>query len=84
MRKVFNFVDIIIIVFLTTIVAAALGGFLIYTNKPAGDDIDDNLKYFYEAYDKLKDNYYEKVSGEDLINAAIEGMYSATSDPYTY
>ena len=83
MRKVFNFVDIIIIVFLTTIVAAALGGFLIYTNKTASDDIDDNLKYFYEAYDKLKDNYYEKVSGEDLINAAIEGMYSATSDPYT-
>ena len=83
MRKVFNFVDIIIIVFLTTIMAAALGGFLIYTNKTASDDIDDNLKYFYEAYDKLKDNYYEKVSGEDLINAAIEGMYSATSDPYT-
>ena len=58
MRKVFNFVDIIIIVFLTTIVAAALGGFLIYTNKSNNDDVDENLSYFYDAYNKLKDKLW--------------------------
>lgn len=83
MRKVFNFVDIIIIVFITTIIAAALGGFLMYNNKTSNEEIDKNLNNFYEAYEKIKDNYYENMSEEDLINAAIDGMYKAAKDPYT-
>ena len=83
MRKVFSFVDIIIIVVITAVLASFLGGFLIYSSKPDTNEIDDNLKTFYEAYGKLKDNYYEDLSPEELINAAIEGMYNKTSDPYT-
>lgn len=83
MRKVFNFVDIIIIVVITAVLASFLGGFLIYNNKSDSQENDENLKMFYEAYDKLKDNYYEELSPDELINAAIEGMYKKTSDPYT-
>ena len=83
MRKVFNFVDIIVIVVITAVLASFLGGFLMYNNKSDSQENDENLKMFYEAYDKLKENYYEELSPDELINAAIEGMYKKTSDPYT-
>jgi len=37
----------------------------------------------YDAFDKIKDNYYEDVDESSLINGAINGMIDALGDPYS-
>jgi len=37
----------------------------------------------YDAFDKIKDNYYEDVDESVLINGAINGMIDALGDPYS-
>ena len=37
----------------------------------------------YTAYDTLKNNYYEKVDQDKLINGAINGMVESLDDPYS-
>ena len=66
MKKVFNVVDVFIIVIITSLVMSMLGAVLVYKNV---DDInlsfvrtDENLKKFIAAYANLKDNYYEDIS----------------------
>ena len=87
MKKVFNVVDVFIIVIITSLVMSMLGAVLVYKNV---DDInlsfvrtDENLKKFIAAYANLKDNYYEDISDKDLIDGALNGMYEKVNDPYT-
>ena len=87
MKKVFNVVDVFIIVIITSLVMSMLGAVLVYKNV---DDInlsfvrtDENLKTIIAAYDNLKDNYYEDISDKDLIDGALNGMYEKVNDPYT-
>lgn len=37
----------------------------------------------YNAYDTLKDNYFEEIDNEKLINGAINGMIESLDDPYS-
>lgn len=37
----------------------------------------------YAAFDTLKNNYYEKVDQEKMINGAINGMVESLDDPYS-
>lgn len=45
------------------------------------DNIDWNL--FWQAYYTLKDNYHGTIDSRELLYGAINGMASATKDPYT-
>ena len=45
--------------------------------------LDKNLSKFYDAYITLKENYYEDITDEKLIDSAIKGMLSSTGDTYT-
>lgn len=45
--------------------------------------LDKNLSKFYDAFITLKENYYEEITDEKLIDSAIKGMLSSTGDTYT-
>lgn len=45
--------------------------------------LDKNLNKFYDAFIMLKENYYQDISEESLIESAIKGMLSSTGDTYT-
>lgn len=86
-KRVFNFIDIIVIVTLTSLIMCFLGGVLVFKHLGGVDfsvlGNDKNIKEFVTAYNDLKDKYYEDVDSKTLIDNAIKGMYSAVKDPYT-
>ncbi|SIT80635.1 lmo1851 family serine protease [Edaphobacillus lindanitolerans] len=41
------------------------------------------FKKLFDAYDAVKKEYYEKVTDEELVNGAINGMIESLGDPYS-
>jgi len=52
-------------------------------NKNNGKPSDVDFSTFWEAWNKLNENYVGKINPQDLIYGAISGMLAATKDPYT-
>lgn len=86
-QKVFSFLEVSIIVFVSSVIMCFLGAALIYKHLGGVNfsllDEDENLKEFIGAYNNLVDNYYAQLDKKELINGAIAGMYEITGDPYT-
>ncbi|MCM3122049.1 S41 family peptidase [Mesobacillus sp. AQ2] len=82
--KKFHFAMLLFfLVFLTagiTTFALAFG-----EDKPAVQVIRDREEFakLYDAYDTLKNEYYQDLDQEKLINGAIDGMLSSLDDPYS-
>lgn len=82
--KKFHFAMLLFfLVFLTagiTTFALAFG-----EDKPAVKVIREREEFakLYDAYDTIKNDYYEDVDQEKLINGAIDGMLEALDDPYS-
>lgn len=43
----------------------------------------DEFNKLYTAYDTLMDDYFKDLTSEDLVNGAIDGMFTALDDPYS-
>ena len=43
----------------------------------------EEFNKLYEAYDKLKNNYFQDIDETAVINGAINGMIDALGDPYS-
>lgn len=86
-KKVFSFLEVSIIVVISSFIMCFLGAALIYKHLGGVNfgliDEDEGLKRFIGAYDNLLDNYYDELDKSDLIEGAISGMYQVTGDPYT-
>lgn len=54
---------------------------LVNRNLGAPDDIDFSL--FWQAYDKLKQNYLGQIDAQKLLYGAITGAFNSVGDPYT-
>ena len=52
-------------------------------NKNSGKPADVDFSTFWEAWNKLNENYVGTVDAKALIQGAISGMLAATKDPYT-
>ncbi|MBT2677860.1 S41 family peptidase [Bacillus sp. ISL-35] len=54
-------------------------------DKPAVQVIREREEFakLYDAYDTLKNEYYQDIDQEKLINGAIDGMLSSLDDPYS-
>lgn len=90
--RVFFYVSISVLV-----LASGLVGYLIgnknlvlsgnYTPKIVKTDVgkpnDVNFSLFWEAYQKLINNYVGEIDPRDLLYRAIAGSFTATGDPYT-
>jgi len=86
-NKLFSFLDVTLIIVITSVIMYFLGGLLIYRHLGGinysllGED--ENLQEFISAYNNLIDNYYDSIDKESIIEGAIDGMYSKIDDPYT-
>ncbi|MFT9600078.1 S41 family peptidase [Mesobacillus sp.] len=82
--KKFHFAMLLFfLVFLTagiTTFALAFG-----EDKPAVQVIREREEFakLYDAYDTLKNDYFQEVDQEKLINGAIDGMLESLDDPYS-
>lgn len=52
-------------------------------NKNSSKPADVDFSTFWEAWNKLNENYVGTVDAKALIQGAISGMLAATKDPYT-
>lgn len=53
---------------------------------PAGqwsDDANENLETFHQAFEQVETQVSSKVSSDDLMTDALNGMFEVTGDPYT-
>ena len=82
----FKLWEVIVIVSLATLFMSVITGFIVYKKFNSGTVSTTNNKYvnnFIKAYNDVVDNYYEDVSEDKIIDAAITGMMSYLDDDYT-
>jgi carboxyl-terminal processing protease len=90
----FNLLEVVIIVLITGIVVSIASGLIIYSNydrlfkdKPSysgGETLDKEQKdVFEENYNKILNEYVNEVDKDELLNAAIQGMYNYLGDNYS-
>ena len=78
----FNTAEVVLIVFISILFGVIVGCLLVFTK---GNDTDDSyLKEIVSTYEAIKDNYYEEVDEEELVNAAVNGMASVLQDSNSY
>ncbi|MCT4478195.1 S41 family peptidase [Peribacillus frigoritolerans] len=82
--KKFTFImGIFLVIFLTagiTTIALTFGDEKVESLAP---DKHAEFEKLYTTYDKIKDNYYEEVDEEKLVDGAINGMIKSLDDPYS-
>ncbi|MBT2630800.1 S41 family peptidase [Bacillus sp. ISL-101] len=82
--KKFTFImGIFLVIFLTagiTTIALTFGDEKVESLAP---DKHAEFEKLYSTYDKIKDNYYEEVDEEKLVDGAIKGMIKSLDDPYS-
>ena len=85
--KIFTFLDVAIIIVVTSFIMYFLGSVLLYRHLGGVNysiiDTDGKLQEFISAYNELSSKYYDDLDKNDLINGAIKGMYGVVDDPYT-
>lgn len=90
----FNLLEVVIIVLITGVVVSIASGVIIYSNydklfKDKGsykdeEVLDDTQKsLFEENYNKILNEYVNEVDKDELLNAAIDGMYNYLGDSYS-
>jgi carboxyl-terminal processing protease len=74
---------IFLVIFLTagiTTIALTFGDEKVESLAP---DKHAEFEKLYSTYDKIKDDYYEEVDEEKLVDGAINGMIKSLDDPYS-
>ncbi|MFF2286735.1 lmo1851 family serine protease [Peribacillus butanolivorans] len=82
--KKFTFImGIFLLIFLTagiTTIALTFGDEKVESLAP---DKHSEFEKLYSTYDTIKDNYYEEIDQDKLVDGAINGMIKALDDPYS-
>ncbi|MCK2004350.1 S41 family peptidase [[Brevibacterium] frigoritolerans] len=82
--KKFTFImGIFLVIFLTagiTTIALTFGDEKVESLAP---DKHSEFEKLYSTYDTIKDNYYEEIDEEKLVDGAINGMIKSLDDPYS-
>lgn len=82
----FNLIEVIVIIIMTSLIVGVSTGAIVYKNYDKVDNTlssNNTLKEIEKAYENIINSYVEDVDTSELVNAAIEGMYSYLDDPYT-
>ncbi|WP_436975856.1 S41 family peptidase [Peribacillus simplex] len=82
--KKFTFImGIFLVIFLTagiTTIALTFGDEKVESLAP---DKHAEFEKLYSTYDTIKDNYYEEIDQDKLVDGAINGMIKSLDDPYS-
>ena len=87
----FNLLEVVIIILITGVVVSIASGFIVYSNyeklfegkKDYIYDIDDQVDIFEDHFNRILNEYVEEVDKDELLNAALEGMYNYLGDDYS-
>ena len=83
----FSLIEVIVIVIITGIVVSIASGLIVYKNydKLTVDVVapKTELSEFIDSYNKIVNKYVEEVNKDELIEAAIKGMYDYLEDEYS-
>lgn len=84
----FNLIEVIIIIIMTSLIVSVATGVIVYQNYYEIDSTNNKenknyLKEIEKAYNNIINSYVETIDEEELMNSAIEAMYSYLGDPYT-
>lgn len=80
----FELWEVLLITLIGSLIMSISTGYVVYkkySEKPINSS--KYLEEFAESYNNIKNNYYDKVDEESLIDAAISGMLKYLGDPYT-
>ena len=87
----FNLLEVVIIILITGVIVSIASGFIVYSNyerlfegkKEYDFDIDDQVDIFDDNFNRILDEYVEEVDKDELLNAALAGMYNYLGDDYS-
>lgn len=84
-KKEFNLVEVIVIMIITSICVSIVAIIVSFTvnRKTRSFKTDSQLVEFATMYQRINDEYYDKIDKDELIGSAIEGMVDYLDDPYT-
>ena len=77
----FSIFEVIVIILIAMIFGIIVGCFLTYTNKSIYND--DKLNEIINTYNSIKDNYYDNIDEDTLVNGAVNGMIDFLGDNYS-
>ena len=84
----FSLTEVIIIILITTALVSVASGIIVFRNydklTPLNNVLDNrSSNEIIDNYNQILENYVGEVDKNDLIDAAIQGMYSILEDEYT-
>lgn len=86
-KKAYSLLQVILIIFISSIISGLTIGVIINKNNEASDtgtvEHSPELQTFINAYNNLLKDYYEEIDEKQLVNSAINGMASYLNDTYT-
>lgn len=77
----FSIFEVIVIILIAMIFGIIVGYLLTYTNKSIYND--DKLNEIINTYNSIKDNYYDNIDEDTLVNGAVNGMIDSLGDNYS-
>lgn len=80
----FSIPEVIMLVIVSILFGIIVGCILTYGKILSSDNMSSKEKELLATYEKIRDSYYDEVSEDDLVNAAVSGMVGALNDPYSY
>lgn len=86
----FNFIEVILIMIITLIVGGFLGSILSHVVRKETkvvveqDKTIEKLDEFIETYKDIKENFYEEIDDEELVEHGIKGMLDYLGDKYSF
>lgn len=84
-KNSFHTSEVIFLIVITCIVSLLMGVVVssnFVSKKPITYD-NELVMEFIKHYEDIKNNYYEEIDDEALLNGAIEGMINALDDPFS-
>lgn len=80
----FTIPEVILLIIISILFGVIMGCILTYSKSFNTVNVTSKEAELLVAYEKIKNNYYEEVSEDKLVGAAIDGMVSSLNDPYSY
>ena len=80
----FTIPEVILLLIISCVFGVVMGCILTYSKSFDMVNVTKDEAELLAAYEKIRDNYYEDLSEDNLVGSAIDGMINSLEDPYSY
>lgn len=78
-KATFSILEVLIFILISIVFGVWIGYIITYHRNP----LDKNVSKIVSTYHNIIDDYYDKVDGNKLADAAVRGMIDSLNDPYS-